>query len=143
MEVSGKLCLFGGLHALDVAPEILNGRRSVRARSTLKGVQHMSYIFRLRGGEARLVVPDTVVEKTGVKVGDEVEVAVAVIGGTKELGVPRDVELALANAGTSLGVLPDFERRQLLYLVRESKEPSVRRGRIEAVVSACLSKEAC
>jgi len=143
MQVAGKICLFGGLHALDVAPEILNGRRSVRVRSALRGVQHLSYIFRLRGGEARLVVPDNVVEKADLKVGEDVEVELVVVGGTKELRVPLDVELALASAGTSLNVLPAFERRQLLYLVRESKEPAVRRGRIEAVVSACLSKHAC
>jgi hypothetical protein len=126
---------------VDAPVEVLAGRTATKLRAQAAGVRYVAYVFRLPG-VAAVVVPPEVCAAAGVGLGEPVELWLDSVRLEQPGSVPADVAAELDVAGADLRALSRQEQRQSLALIKEASTPSVRRARIEALVTACLRRAA-
>lgn len=80
-------------------------------------------------------------KKLGLEVGNLVEFAFQIIVPNKKSLIPADLQEVLDQEGMTLTDLSVEQRWQLIMMVKEAKNPEVRKMRIEAGVSACKKKK--
>jgi len=138
IKQTATLLRLRNLYVVEAPPDILSGLGSVRI--SLRVGLHLchSYAFR-RSDVAACVVPASAVAAMNLHEGDRVEIEVTPQRAAPEERVPPDLAVALSKAGADLTVLTSRDRKHLLRMVRESRNPAVRQHRIEAAVAACLA----
>ena len=141
MTLSGRLQRVRGLLVVQAPREVSSGRTATRLRAELGGVRWLAYVFRLPE-TAMVVVPPEVCRRAGVGLGDPVELWLDAVRLERPGSVPADVAADLAAAGADPGALSRRELRQSLLLIKEARDPQIRRARIEAFVAACRRRAA-
>jgi hypothetical protein len=130
-----------GLLVVAAPREVSSGRTATRLRAELDGVRWLAYVFRLPE-TAMVVIPPEVCRQAGIGLGDQVELWLDAVRLERPGSVPADVAAALAAQGADPWALGRRELRQSLLLIKEARDPQVRRTRIEAFVVACRRRTA-
>jgi hypothetical protein len=132
------------MYVMEAPQELLENRRYVRVRGTIRGVTFRGYCGNAEGSWAQksssvLILSHRFVAELGLEEGctEDVELTVLTTDLPEQKAHPELVR-ALAIAGVDLSVLPSYERRQHLAVVAESSSEEILQRRIEAVVAVCL-----
>ena len=141
ITLAARLQRVRGLLVVEAPREVSSGRTATKLRAELGGVRWLAYVFRLPE-TAVVVVPPEVCRRAGVGLGDQVELWLDAVRPERPGSVPADVAAALAAGGADAGALSRRELRQSLLLIKEARDPQVRRTRVEAFVLACRRRAA-
>lgn len=137
MQIDGTLREFGHITVFDIPQPLLGEQRRRKIRLTIKGRVYRTHACRLRSGEAVIIIPRHLIQELNLRNGQNILVDLDIRHDRGREHIPSELRLALDAAGCDLSILPVFERRQLINLVREASNPEVRRKRIEAVLKVC------
>jgi hypothetical protein len=128
---------FGQSVIFEAPPTLLGKQRRGEVRLTINDLSCRTYASRLQNGEVAVIVPRALLHRLNLSEGQCVGVDLEACNHDGWERVPPDLQTALDKAGRTLAMLPIFEQRQLVSLVREASDPEIRQSRIEAVLRVC------
>jgi hypothetical protein len=105
--------------------------RGRRYRITIDGRRSGSQLVMVVNEQAMVPLPAGLCTD-----GDQAQVTLRVLSQRPALRVPADLAAALEQAGVALDLVEEHELNQLVTMIREADDPTVRSGRVQNAVAA-------
>jgi len=128
--LEGDTFAFAGEVVLEAPVELAGGCTRKRVTVAVGAASAPTEAVRRHDGRVFLVLPGRLAVPAGARVRLEVEPR----ADGRSIEAPADLARVLAVHGLHLDPLPAHERRHLVSMVREARDPTVRAERIAAVI---------
>lgn len=133
----------GGGAWVEVPPSVVSelgakskGSGRIPVRATFDGVAYRGSVVSMGAGAMVIGVLKDIRQKIGKHIGDEVEVILELDQATRQVDIPDDLAIALADAGLTemFAALSFTRRKEIAGGVSDAKKPETRRRRIENAI---------